>query len=67
MSSPDDQSRPSSAEASDWMIDGPHLSATLATWERHLALLKSLPDSTFAKNLMIEAAEEQIARKKKEA
>ena len=36
----------------------------ISAWERHLAVLKTLPDNTMFKAEMIEAAEEMVAWKK---
>jgi hypothetical protein len=44
-------------------ICGPNPFATLATWERHLAMLKTLRDNIMNKAEMIEDAEEMIAWK----
>jgi hypothetical protein len=47
-------------------VDEPGPFATLATWEQHLAELKSLPADTLLKPQMIAHAEETIAEKKRE-
>ena len=44
-----------------FMIDGPSPFASVETWERHLADLKSLPDDTLMKSGMIKQAEWMIA------
>jgi hypothetical protein len=53
--------------ATDLLIDEPSPFDTLATWEEHLAFLKSLPKDTGLRSQMLEEAHYWIERKKNEA
>jgi hypothetical protein len=44
------------------LIDPPSPFAPLATWERHLAVVRRLPGDTLLKAEMVEAADAQIER-----
>jgi len=45
------------------MIDPPGPLATLEKWEQYLALVRSLPDNTANKQLLVESAERYVAMK----
>jgi hypothetical protein len=51
------------SEISSALIDESSRYDTLATWERHFALLQSLPDNNPLKIPMMEAARDKIAEK----
>jgi hypothetical protein len=46
------------------LIDPPSPFATLATWQRHLAYVRGLPDDTLLKAELVEATEEAVARRR---
>jgi hypothetical protein len=46
------------------LIDPPSPFDDVATWERHLADVRRLPDDTLLKAELVEAAEEAVARRR---